>query len=433
MTSKWLVSALALSACHPGVEVEAPDSPVVEIDSGVRYEWCGDGLLNGEEACDDTNGWGGDGCSSTCTLEAGLPEREPNDSTAQATEVPEGTAELDGSFPADDVDCWAFEAAACEAITIRQVEPCTSALALSLHASDGSTVANGGIDETGCATVDPAEEPGARWIVGGAYTACASAIAGAIVADYALNLTTAASDTSWPVSGGDIDADGRPASCDVDRDGDGVLDADDTCPDLSNGDGSGPLVVDSAGYVTDWLTAGPFTSGTSTDSCLPTDTAYVGESPSLAPAVNDAAGTTTWVARLATGASLDFNARYATIEAPREAYAFVYLNSPTARTLTLSMGADDGMYAWWNGVKVLSVNSCQGVYGDQFQATVDVLAGVNTLLVKVYDQGGGWGMAARLLDSGAAVMDLTPSLSADGTWRADQTDSDGDGVGDVCE
>ena len=149
---------------------------------------------------------------------------------------------------------------------------------------------------------------------------------------------------------------------------------------------------------------------------------------SVAPAV-----TSTWVAALDTGEILDFTLDYGTISAPREAYAFVYLTSPTARTLTLSAGADDGMFAWWNGVKVLDVNSCQGVSGDQFQVDVDVVEGLNTLLFKVYDQGGGWGVAARLLDNGVAVVDVVPNLDADPSWRPDQVDSDGDGVGDVCE
>lgn len=432
MNAPWLVAALLLSACQPAQDSSPPDSSL-EGDAGVPYEWCGDGVLNGAEACDDADAWGGDGCSSTCTLETGSPEAEPNNSPGQATAVPAGSVELDGALTGDDVDCWAFDAAACDAITVRQVDPCSSALALTLYTSDGNAIASGGIDESGCVRIDPAEEPGARWIAGGSYAVCASAIAGAIVADYALNVTSAASDTAWPVSGGDPDSDGQPANCDVDRDGDGVLDVDDTCPDLSNGPDSGPLAVDSYGYITDWLTAGPFTSGTSTDTCRPTESAYVGEDGVFAPALNEPAGTATWFATLGAGEVLDFTARYGTIEAPREAYAFVYLDSPTSRTLTLSMGADDGMFAWWNGVKVLDVNSCQGVYGDQFQVDVDVVQGVNTLLVKVYDQGGGWGLAARFLDAGTAVLDLTPSLSADGTWRADQTDTDGDGVGDVCE
>jgi hypothetical protein len=37
------------------------------------------------------------------------------------------------------------------------------------------------------------------------------------------------------------------------------------------------------------------------------------------------------------------------------------------------------------------------------------------------------------LDGGAPVVDLVPNLDADPSWRPDQVDSDGDGVGDICE
>ena len=60
--------------------------------------------------------------------------------------------------------------------------------------------------------------------------------------------------------------------------------------------------------------------------------------------------------------------------------------------------------------------------------------GMNPLLLKVYDQGGGWGLIARLFDSaGAPITNLVPQLGADPGWRPDQTDTDGDGIGDACE
>ena len=50
-----------------------------------------------------------------------------------------------------------------------------------------------------------------------------------------------------------------------------------------------------------------------------------------------------------------------------------------------------------------------------------------------YDQGGGWGNYARFLDGATPVTDLELSLSPHGAWAPDQTDSDKDGVGDVCD
>ena len=50
------------------------------------------------------------------------------------------------------------------------------------------------------------------------------------------------------------------------------------------------------------------------------------------------------------------------------------------------------------------------------------------------DQGGGWGTYVRLLDlDGAPITDLEFALSTDGPLVSDQTDSDGDGIGDACD
>jgi hypothetical protein len=120
--------------------------------------------------------------------------------------------------------------------------------------------------------------------------------------------------------------------------------------------------------------------------------------------------------------------------APREVYAAVYLRSPTARTATLALGPDDGARAWLDEAEVLEVSSCQGTNVDQFQAEIALSGGWQRLMVKVRDQGGGWGTYIRLLDGdGLPITDLELALGPDGVDVLDQTDSDGDGVGDVCD
>jgi hypothetical protein len=55
-------------------------------------------------------------------------------------------------------------------------------------------------------------------------------------------------------------------------------------------------------------------------------------------------------------------------------------------------------------------------------------------LVKVYDGGGGWGLRLRVRDAdGVPMTDVNTSLSGPQTWRDDQGDLDGDGLGDVCD
>lgn len=399
---------------------------------------CGDTVVDLGEACDDGNGIGGDGCDAACAVEGGVLEVEPNDAPAEATAAAAGSS-VHGALPAGDEDCFAFDVPSCGAVAVEQVGPCGAALTLALYDATGAQRATGAPGEDGCATVDPTDQPGARWVAGGTWTVCASAVNDGELASYALSVSTPDPSTLDAPTGDDLDGDGTPSSCDTDRDGDGVLDVDDNCPDVSNGPDT-VLALDASGYVHSWLASGPFTGDSSTSTCRPSEAARVGEDAAdFSPHVGDPAGdpardSVTWLPFLPTSGIFDLTVPYAYVAAPREAYAMVWLRSDTARAATLAVGADDGVFAWWNGAQVLDVSGCQGVNPDQFRAAVDVQAGWNSLLLKVRDQGGGWGLSARLLDArGVAFTDLTPAVEEGGGWAPDQADSDGDGVGDVCE
>lgn len=388
---------------------------------------CGDAIVDAGEACDDGATRGGDGCDGACAVESGTLEAEPNDTREEASVASD---RVHGALDAGDVDCWSFDVSQCEAIAVSQTAPCDVAMSFSLYDPAGSLVAVGAPGSSGCAALDPADQPGARWVGEGTWTVCAEPVEGQIDS-YGLVFATSAS--TGLEGGDDLDADGAPDSCDVDRDGDGVLDVDDSCPDVSNGPDT-TLTLDPSGYIQTWLGAGPITGGVSTGGCRPAEEARVGEDAvDFAPTLGDPADTTVWRAHLLDNGLLNLVNFYGSVSAPREAYALVYLQSDTAVAGTLAVGADDGVFAWWNGVQVLDVADCQGVNADQFQAPVDVLAGTNTLLLKVYDQGGGWGLIARVLGADGAPLTLTPALDILGEWRPDQTDSDGDGLGDVCD
>ncbi len=110
-----------------------------------------------------------------------------------------------------------------------------------------------------------------------------------------------------------------------------------------------------------------------------------------------------------------------------------WVYSDAEQEVTLALGPDDGARAWLNGEVVLEITGCQGTNADQFTAAVTLVSGWNRLLLKVYDQGGGWGTYARFLGESDPLTELPVSLSSAGGWDFDQTDSDGDGIGDICD
>lgn len=395
---------------------------------------CGDGVVDGGEACDDGGLDGGDGCDGACVVEAGTLEVEPNDAPDEATATSAvGGARVHGSLPDGDTDCYSFDVAQCEAVRVSQVGPCTTALTMALYDPAGALLATGAPGEDGCAALEPADQPGARWVSGGAWSVCITHVGDAVAPSYALDVTTVASATLDADPGDDSDADSQPDSCDLDADGDGVPNDTDNCPDVSNGPDT-TLTLGPNGYIRTWIGAGPFEGDATTLDCRPAEEPRVGEDGDFAPSIGDPAGDFTWRGFLLTTDSFDLLGPYGYVPAAREAYTMVWLWSDTARDATLSVGADDGVFAWWNGEKVMDISSCQGVNLDQFQADVAIDAGWNGLLLKVRDQGGGWGLVARLLGpDGAAITDLTPGLDPEGVWRPDQSDADGDGLGDVCD
>lgn len=395
---------------------------------------CGDGVADAVEACDDGSPWGGDGCTPACTAEEGAPEQEPNDDPATAMALA-GEA-VSGHLEEGDRDCFAVGLAQCEALGARLVGGCPVPAVVSLHHPDGSLVAASGLDADGCAVLDPAEAAGARFVDAGDWTVCVEGVLGAEVPYYTLTLdVVAAKDAIFTLpEEDDPDGDGRPDACDDDRDGDGVADEDDDCPDVPDGPDMAPLTPTADGWLRAWLAAGPFDGRASPATCLPTEDDLVAEDDAAArPALGDPAGGHTWAVLWGRDDRVGFEERYATVHAPREVYQALHLRSDRERALTLSLGPDDGARVWLGGAEVLDVSTCQGTVMDMFTAEVTLPAGWTTLLVKVYDQGGGWGNYVRFLDAGAPVTDLEVSLSPDGPWAPGQSDLDGDGLGDVCD
>jgi len=78
------------------------------------------------------------------------------------------------------------------------------------------------------------------------------------------------------------------------------------------------------------------------------------------------------------------------------AFAYVEIDSDSDRDVWVEIGSDDGVMAWWNGRRVLAHDVLRGVKRGEDKVLVKMTKGKNTLLLKIYDAGGGWGFATDL-------------------------------------
>ncbi len=101
---------------------------------------CGDGVLQPSEYCDDMNLMDGDGCSATCHVEGALAEVEPNGTTAEAdasTVQVSGSALIEGTIPTiGDLDNFKFTLATPTVIrleTFTSIGECATGVTLDLR------------------------------------------------------------------------------------------------------------------------------------------------------------------------------------------------------------------------------------------------------------------------------------------------------------
>ena len=180
------------------------------------------------------------------------------------------------------------------------------------------------------------------------------------------------------------------------------------------------------------MTIGEFVGGESTGSCRPSDENFLGDDATATGVLGELVDGLPWLIFRSGNRRIDFLDYYGGPTA-REVYALAWVRSDTTRELTLAIGPDDGARIWVNGDVVDDIAGCQGTNVDQFQSDVTLLEGWNRVLVKVRDQGGGWGMFFRFLDGEDPVEGLEVSLLENQSWLDNQGDLDGDGIGDACD
>jgi hypothetical protein len=179
-------------------------------------------------------------------------------------------------------------------------------------------------------------------------------------------------------------------------------------------------IVEHLGFVVDWSVVGPFNG--------PEYKTFATVFPpereiKLDATYNAQAGKVSWRSHrtLDEFGTVDLvKAVAATDDAA--AYAFTFIESPTARDAEIRCGADDNIQVWLNGKRVFAKEEWQnGTRLDRFIAPVQLRAGANDLLVKVcqgpkYRDPGmanPWSLQLRICDSsGRGIRFTTTSRDA---------------------
>ena len=406
---------------------------------------CGDGVTDQGEDCDDANGFGGDGCLPDCTTEAGPFETEPNNDHHTSEAMPAG-GEVAGSLPDEDRDCFRVavpENGYLEAELLPDADGvCADYASLEVLDADGSSRGavfpefdkyKGG---NGCPALTPDTDV-ARYLDAGDYHICVEGLFNAPVTSYRLALTVGEDSCTLPVvpgGGEDMDGDGIADNCDDDMDGDGIDNDADNCVSLSNGPLTPVPMPNADGYIGTWLVLAPFENRYSPYDCVPSYDELVTVDANNLPVLGQMDAGLTWTAAFDPSDRMDFDDWYWWADDPREIYLLTHVHSDQDQTLTFAIGTDDGARVWFNHQMIHEDTGCHSANRDDFEYEVQLQRGWNPLLIRIYDGGGGWRLYARFKNEyGDPVTDLELSLTPGQSQVFDQTDSDGDGVGDLCE
>jgi len=151
-----------------------------------------------------------------------------------------------------------------------------------------------------------------------------------------------------------------------------------------------------AGYIQDWLLAGPYTEEGKGDAEL-FDTVF--------PPEKDGAGVD-WKKVHLSGAEhivVDLDERLGGKD--RVAYLHAEVWSEAERKARLELGSDDGVKAWLNSSVVHENNTNRGISPGQDETEVTLEKGWNTLLLKITQGGGNWAASARFRAVGGGKLE----------------------------
>jgi hypothetical protein len=172
--------------------------------------------------------------------------------------------------------------------------------------------------------------------------------------------------------------------------------------------------ADATDYVSQWAVCGPFDNPNGDGAA---DVAY-GPEKDMAKGIDVNAkydaieGKASWTMSGTADGVLNFLPLFPGHTENVVAYAYVLVKSPKDMAAKLSVGSDDGVKVFLNGVEVHKNILARGLTKDEDSVDVKLKAGDNHLLCKVLQIGGDWGLALRITKATEPVDGLTFSIGA---------------------
>jgi HEAT repeat protein len=93
-------------------------------------------------------------------------------------------------------------------------------------------------------------------------------------------------------------------------------------------------------------------------------------------------------------------------------YALAFIRSPEEMDVQIRAGSDDTLSIWLNGKRIHHHNVARGVNFDEDKIDARLQEGVNALLLKVCQGGGGWGFVARISDKDGCPISMLEILKS---------------------
>ena len=163
------------------------------------------------------------------------------------------------------------------------------------------------------------------------------------------------------------------------------------------------MVKRDAGFIKNWMVIGPFDVEKTPQYSSDVSPGFIKEYPPekeirFSKNYSGMNGTVQWKeAKAVNSGLLDFNEIF-NPHTGAIVYAYAEVESPDDRKTVITFGSDDGAKVWINGELIYNKTIWRGAVTDGEFLDINLRKGKNTILVKVENNTGGWGLVLRVID-----------------------------------